>query len=190
MENKKTTKLPIKEGTIRKLKEENKIDIIEDTNDNFIFKRNSSNVIANSFFPLIPITFLLVHFFGDAQSKYSFRHALLTTKFNMYFIIGEFITIVMILLMCYFLFISIKNDMETKVQVNHDELTIKEKILFIPIKEKKFKRKELKIETIEIEEKYFSIIFKQEKISFKKTLNFMLSKREANYLVNKINSLC
>ena len=103
MENKKKTKLPIKEGTIRKLKEENKIDIIEDTNDNFIFKRNSSNVIANSFFPLIPITFLLVHFFGDAQSKYSFRHIILTNKFDIFSIICEVITIVKKLLMCYFL---------------------------------------------------------------------------------------
>ena len=80
--------------------------------------------------------------------------------------------------------------MEIKVQVNHDELTIKEKFLFMPIKEKKFKLKELKIETIEIEEKYFSIIFKQENFFLKKILNFHLSKREANYLVNKIKSLC
>ena len=85
MENQKSQKLPIKEGTIRKLKEENNIDIIEDTNVNFIFKRNSSNVLVNSLFSLIPITMLFVYCFGDDQSKYSFKHMLLVTKLNIFF---------------------------------------------------------------------------------------------------------
>ena len=189
MENKKH-KLPIKDGTIRKLKEENNIDIIEDTNANFIFKRNSSNVLVNSFLPLIPITMLFVYCFGDDQSKYSFKHMLLGTNLKIFFIISQLIIISTFLVLCFAIFTAIKNDMEIKVQVNTDELTIKEKFLFIPIKEKKFKLKELKIEIIEIEKQYFSIIFEQEKIPFKKILNLVLSKREANYLVNKIKSLC
>ena len=112
------------------------------------------------------------------------------TRLKIFFIISQLIIISTFLVLCFAIFTAIKNDMEIKVQVNTDELTIKEKFLFIPIKEKKFKLKELKIEIIEIEKQYFSIIFEQEKIPLKKILNLVLSKREANYLVNKIKSLC